>query len=618
MKFVKIFIFTLAMLSYWCCAEVPAQWANTSYSYETQGNTLSNTLQDFATAFGLQTQFSGEFEQVVKGKFRAKSAIEFLERLALEYRFSWFVFSGKLYIANLKDHQVKRIEVGELTAGTLKKALTAVGLLDQRFGWGELPSENIVLISGPSEYVKLVQNLAKGKQNDSKNSKILTFKLRHASVSDRTIRYRDRSIVIPGVASVLNQVLKGNSTTINMSKPTQNQDNRQTQTRAAGLEAIDKFKSLVGGGNKGKTLVTADVRNNLLLVSLEPKNRSYIQGIINKLDVPLQLMDISAIIVDVSSQKLRQFGINWLFADNAEPISANGALLVRQLSDFLARLHALQSQGQINITASPSVMTQENHPAVIDLSQSVHQSATGERVAEFNKVTAGTSLQVIPRIINRDGERAIQLVVDIEDGKLLPAINQDLVVQSSTISTQAVIQDGHALVLGGFTSTRHEQQHQHIPYLNDIPMLNKLFNYDSNQQSQQQRLFILIPRFIQTDIASALPQPRNKLIEPVITNNTIERAFYTLADGFIPAGFQTDTTPTTTLCQKLHDDIEFTNAQYLKGQHFKLAIALTEGRADGKIIAPQLCEGQGVLAVSFWPPQPLTPGQKSEVFIAYQ
>lgn len=598
---------------------IPKHWATTSYSYQTESNSLRNVLQDFAAAFGLRTEFSNEFNQIIKGKFRSKSAQDFLERLALEHRFNWFVFSGKLYVAEAKNYQVKRIEVGELSAGNLKKALTAIGLLDNRFGWGELPGENIVLVSGPKRYVELITSLSKGEETQKKQDKILSFKLQHASVADRVINYRNRSITIPGAATVLRDILRGGSSrTATPSQLNPKNDKQQIKTKTAGKQAIEGFHAMLGGSQQQRSNVVADIRNNSILVKDKPEKHHEIQSIINKIDVPLQLMDINAIIIDVSSEKLRHLGFNWLFNDSVTTVNTSGALWVKQVGDFIARLHALESQGEVKITASPSVITQENHPAVIDLSQNVHQVATGERVAEFNTVTAGTSLRVTPRVIKRGGQRAIQLIVDIEDGSLQSAIQDNLIVQTSHISTQAVIEHGHALVLGGFTTSKRYRQTNQIPYIAEVPIAGKLFTHSEQHVSQRQRLFILIPRFIEQDIASFLPKKRKKLIQPIVSNQVIIDSFKALVEGYIPSGFKITADTKHLLCEKLNDRINFNHGQWLEGQQFNIAVGTVTGSNSDETIDPSLCDEPNVLAVTFWPPQPLKPGQLSEIMIAFQ
>ncbi|MEI8632320.1 hypothetical protein P4S72_10605 [Vibrio sp. PP-XX7] len=39
--------------------------------------------------------------------------------------------------------------------------MTHIGLLDKRFGWGELPDEGVVIVSGPKRYVEFMKNWQK-------------------------------------------------------------------------------------------------------------------------------------------------------------------------------------------------------------------------------------------------------------------------------------------------------------------------------------------------------------------------------------------------------------------------------------------------------------------------
>lgn len=616
-------IFCSLLFSFRLYAAIPKHWESASYAYESQDSTLADVLSDFAMAYGLKIAFDGEFSQAANGKFRATSAKAFLARLALEHQFQWFVFDGTLYISANDAQKVERIKVKQLTSGSLKKALTSVGLIDERFGWGEIPSEKVILVSGPKRYVEFVRQLAKGEKSVKENNPMLTFQLRHASVADRTIRYRDRTITIPGVATVLSDVLSRRKTRFSADKETQSAGEQQDspQTKAAGTQAISQFRTLLNGGSGANQLVTADIRTNQIIIHDDAEQKERYQAIIDTLDVPLKLLEIGAVIVDVNRNQLDDLGINWLFANTTEPIESTSALVVKRLGDFMMRLYALQDKGQVAITASPSVMTQENYPAVIDLNQSVYQTATGERVAQFQKVTAGTSLQVIPRLIQPleyepEGTPAIQLVVDIEDGKLLPDRNDDLLIQTSNISTQAVISAGHALVLGGFTIHNYSQRDSQVPYLGDAPWIGELFKRSREGITQTQRLFILIPKVIRPDEPSALPRPRKRLIAEPVANEAITDAFQDLADGLIPAGFKAASTPNVLPCSKLTTHVAWQGAQWLQGKSMKLGIGVVQAGENALDLPVIECEGDGVLAVSFWPPLPLLPHQKGEIFVA--
>ncbi len=95
------------------------------------------------------------------GRIRAQSPEEFLDRLGQEYHFQWFVYNDTLYVSPSSEHTSARVEVSSDAVDDLQTALTDVGLLDKRFGWGVLPNEGVVLVRGPAKYVELVRDYSK-------------------------------------------------------------------------------------------------------------------------------------------------------------------------------------------------------------------------------------------------------------------------------------------------------------------------------------------------------------------------------------------------------------------------------------------------------------------------
>ena len=133
-------------------AGVPEEWRQSAYAYEASQTPLTKVLSDFASSYGVGLDSRG-ITGVVDAKIRAGNAQEFLDRLALEHQFQWFLYNGKLYVSPQSGQVSQRLEVSADAAPDLKQALTDIGLLDKRFGWGELPDEGVVLVSGPARYV---------------------------------------------------------------------------------------------------------------------------------------------------------------------------------------------------------------------------------------------------------------------------------------------------------------------------------------------------------------------------------------------------------------------------------------------------------------------------------
>ena len=138
-------------------AVTPPAWKHTAYSYDAQQSSLAATLQAFAKEFDISLDMA-PIDGVVDGRIRADSPEAFLNRLGQEHHFQWFVYNDTLHISATDDQTSARLEVSPDAVDDLKGALTDLGLLDSRFGWGVLPDEGVVLVSGPPKYVQWVRD----------------------------------------------------------------------------------------------------------------------------------------------------------------------------------------------------------------------------------------------------------------------------------------------------------------------------------------------------------------------------------------------------------------------------------------------------------------------------
>lgn len=187
-------------------AAVPPDWKITPYAHETTHKALAVFLEDFAHTVGLQLHIDGELQGTLQGKLRADTLLTLLDRLALEHRFQWFVYNNTLYISALNLQTSERIEVVENTVADLKLALTHIGLLDDRFGWGELPEIGVVLVSGPKRYVEHIKLFSRKRAGAHDKHNALSFPLQYANAADRHIDYRGQTLTVPGVASILREL----------------------------------------------------------------------------------------------------------------------------------------------------------------------------------------------------------------------------------------------------------------------------------------------------------------------------------------------------------------------------------------------------------------------------
>lgn len=484
--------FVVGLLSFPAHANYPEFWDKSAYAVECKESSLEEVLLDFAQSFGVELQVSKNVGGLCEGWVRAENAVEFLDALAYQYKFEWFVFQKILYISSFEENRIARLEIGS----EMKAAMQEVGLYREKFGWGYVEEDGVTIIAAPEPYIELIKQLGGNEpvkeepllKDDSKGVYIIPIK--HASVVDRSIKIRDKEVEIPGIANILLKVL-GEVSVVES-------DDSDTAKKSDGA-----LKSRT----KEKISIHADPRTNSLIIRSPFKkyDKAYFELLIAKLDTPIQMIEIDAIIVEVNKQKLLELGLNQ-FDSTSESVplftispnqlagSANPSLTISNPGEFIAELKALEGEGDASIVANTSILTMENQSAIIDLSETVILQTVGERVAEVNQFTTGTLLNVVPQYVEKSTGDKVKLSVTIEDGNFTGESSETLRIIKSSINTTALIDENEALVIAGYHVEEKSENENKVPFLGDIPLVGNLFSVKRNRLEQRERIFILIPR----------------------------------------------------------------------------------------------------------------------------
>jgi type III secretion protein C len=644
-------------------AAIPSEWKNTAYAYEAEHKPVREVLDDFAQTFGAQLQIEGLLEGNVNGKIRANTPQSLLDRLAMEHRFQWYMYNNTLYISTLDLQESARLEVSSETVSDLKQALTDIGLLDSRFGWGELPEDGVVLVSGPKRYIEQIKQFSSQRRSPDEKQSVLTFTLKFANAADRQIDYRGEKMLIPGVATMLRGLLEPSSRTAS-TLATQRPAPSNTPVISPMAQGFPRLGNpllgqMLGQSGEQQQLATGmalsprapvaagrirvepDVRNNAVMIYDLPERQGMYRDLISQLDVPRKLVEIDAIILDIERTQMRDLGVNWGFRSGGVSNVAPGTSSQIALGDrdgFFAAVRALEVKGLATLVSNPSVLTLENQPAVIDFNRTQYLTA-GRDVATILPITVGTSFQVVPRVITSRGNHQIHLAVDIEDGNFDESNPKRLGpdVRKGAVSTQAVMAEKRSLVVGGFHVTENADKLNKIPLLGDIPLLGKaLFSSTERKNNRRERLFILTPRVIgdQADPSRYLPQADQVELQaalkplarrmaphaPEIKRNDLTHALATLVTGQVPKAFKAGPMPLglNTLCSTR--DLLAVNterSQWFAGPQFNVAVVVVRNQYNRHVrIDEKECSNSQTLAVTVWPRAWLKPGEEAEVFIA--
>lgn len=282
--------------------------------------------------------------------------------------------------------------------------------------------------------------------------------------------------------------------------------------------------------------IVADPHRNAVIIRDLPERMSVYEDLIRQLDVESEIIQLDATVIDIDTTKARQLGINWSyqhgntnvsFAGGIQPLDAAGNIaglqvnsIISNTATFVANINALEQEGVTNIVQKPQVVTLNDVEAVIESTQSVYVPVSGAFDEDLYGVVAGTVLRVTPHLIDDNGHRRIRLLVSVEDGSLQlnsqttstttsqATTTQQAVplVTRNAVNTQAIIEAGQGLLLGGLVRHQETRTTNKIPILGSIPLLGHLFRSDSVSRENTERLFLISPKVIMAS-AATMPAP---------------------------------------------------------------------------------------------------------------
>jgi type IV pilus assembly protein PilQ len=164
-----------------------------------------------------------------------------------------------------------------------------------------------------------------------------------------------------------------------------------------------------------------------------------------------------------------------------------------------AILSMAESRGLLKVLSRPRVVTQNNIQSVVKQGfriPIVTQAQLGGPPT-VTYVDAFLRLTVTPQITS---ENTIFLNVDVENtapnfGVTVQG-NPELITQQAT--TQVLVTDGGTVVIGGVVQTQNSITIDQVPVLGSIPYLGNLFKHTQVNTSNQELIFFITPRIIQT------------------------------------------------------------------------------------------------------------------------
>lgn len=317
-----------------------------------------------------------------------------------------------------------------------------------------------------------------------------------------------------------------------------------------------------GGGQSAdrSTTIWADPQTNALIITAPPKIMKRIMTIVDKLDIRRAQVQVEAILVEITSNKASELGINWAVdgtgSNGTVPIGTFSqavggasigdiatAIIGRTPTDstsgttgitipsglsvgagrfqdsgvnFAILLRALRNDGDTNIISTPNIVTLDNEEAEIKVAQEVpfvtgqftntNNNSSNGTVNPFQTIQreeVGTILKITPQINEGD---AVILKIEQESSSLAQGVAGavDLITNKRTINTKVMVEDGGIIVLGGLIDDQANEQQSRVPFLGSIPLIGELFKTRSGSKSKRNLMVFIRPTILRDGVQAAI------------------------------------------------------------------------------------------------------------------
>lgn len=267
--------------------------------------------------------------------------------------------------------------------------------------------------------------------------------------------------------------------------------------------------------------ITLDTRTNSILLRDVRAAVEQTATWIRQLDIPLEQIELSAQIVNISEESLLELGVNWGLSGEqqvAEALRASqfhvnlgvsrpagrfGMTLARLDGRLLdLELSALERENQADIIASPRLFTSHQQTASIrqgtEIPYEVANGNSGSTTMEFKEAMLG--MEVTP-VVQANGRILLKLHIsqNVPGRSVRSGENEVLTIDKQEIDTQVTLKDGQTLALGGIFQQQSATGSSRVPLLGDIPLLGRLFRHDVREQKRRELVIFITPRLVHSD-----------------------------------------------------------------------------------------------------------------------
>ena len=300
--------------------------------------------------------------------------------------------------------------------------------------------------------------------------------------------------------------------------------------------------ALTGGG-----FIQADTANNALIITAPEPVYNNLRIVIDMLDKRRAQVYVEALIVELTSDRASEFGIQWQDLTGTGPsgarilggtnFGAGGSNIIGLMENIakagttgalgvspglnlgvifgktaggvpnlgvLARF--LETNAKANILSTPNILTLDNEEARIIVGSNVPfitgqyaqtgASVTASPFQTYDRRDVGLTLRIRPQI-SEGGTVRMQIFQEASSIQGTTLSNPaGPVTNKRSIESSVVVDDGGIVVIGGLIEDSWAIGEDKVPVLGDIPVLGAMFRYETRKRTKTNLMVFLRPQII--------------------------------------------------------------------------------------------------------------------------
>lgn len=294
-------------------------------------------------------------------------------------------------------------------------------------------------------------------------------------------------------------------------------DDTNEQSTGNNAAALASNRRTVSGSGVGGLSFVVDERTNNLIFNTTGDRYLKILPLLQKLDVlPRQIL-LEVMIAEVTLRDNFRYGVEFALKNddrfNLETTgfgatTAGAMRLTLNDADFFgsgsasAELAFFRQNSLVNVLSNPTLLVRDGMNASIQVGTEIPittAAIAGQGLAQQNIEYTQTGVQIsVTPTLNAQGVvimnivQTISNVLDATAGDPAPAIF------NRSLTTEAVVESGRTVLLGGLISENNSRGDTEVPLLADLPLIGEAFRGQTDNLEKTELVMIVTPRVIKS------------------------------------------------------------------------------------------------------------------------